>query len=78
MVSLRITYLGDKYWSLNNLPHRANGPAFYCTDGTIDWFVNGRRHRVDGPAQHLKGVNYWFINDVKLSEYEIMFLQLSK
>ena len=38
MVRLRIYKSGDKYWYLNNLLHRANGPAVIWNSVNYEWF----------------------------------------
>lgn len=41
---------GNKYWILNGLRHREDGPAVEFADGTRMWYQNGEPHREDGPA----------------------------
>jgi hypothetical protein len=40
----------DKFWYLNDLYHRENGPAIDYSDGYKAWFKHGKYHREDGPA----------------------------
>lgn len=61
--------LGNKYWYLNEIPHREGGPAVENSDGTKEWWVNGALHREDGPAiEHLDGYKQWFLNGKKLTK----------
>jgi hypothetical protein len=54
---------GDKYWSLNNKPHREDGPSVERSDGYKAWFLNGKRHREDGPAvERINGDKFWHLN----------------
>ena len=52
---------GNKYWYLNGILHRDDGPAVECVDGEKHWYVNGRCHRNDGPAVEFAngGTEYW-------------------
>ena len=60
-------YLKAKLWCLNGKPHREDGPAIECADGTKEWYLNGKRHREDGPAvEWADGTKEWWLNDVKL------------
>ena len=55
---------GNKYWFLNDLYHREDGPAIEYSDGTKKWFINGKQHRLDGPAIELiSGTKYWYLNN---------------
>ena len=53
---------GNRYWRINGLPHRADGPAITCADGSVEWYLDGRRHCENGPAVILAdGAKYWYI-----------------
>ena len=41
---------GDKFYYLNDLLHREDGPAEEYADGTKVWYKNGKYHRENGPA----------------------------
>ena len=52
-----------KYWYLNGLRHREDGPAAEWSDGTNCWYKNGKFHREDGPAiERPDGRKFWFLN----------------
>lgn len=54
---------GSKFWFLNGLYHRTDGPALEYADGSKAWYLNGLRHRTDGPAlEQVNGTKYWFLN----------------
>jgi hypothetical protein len=54
---------GYKYWYLNGILHRDNGPAFEGPYGMKKWYLNGFYHRMDGPAvEHYYGDNKWYLN----------------
>ena len=54
---------GDKYWFLNGLLHRENGPACEYADGDKSWWLNGKRHREYGPAiEAICGYKEWWLN----------------
>jgi hypothetical protein len=56
---------GNKFWMLNNMQHRVDGPAAECANGDKQWWLNGKRHRVDGPAiEFANGDKYWYQNDI--------------
>jgi hypothetical protein len=55
---------GDKYWYLNGLWHREDGPAIEWSNGGKEWWVNGMLHRLDGPAiESLNGSKHWYLNN---------------
>jgi len=57
---------GDKYWYLNDVLHRDDGPAQEWADGSKCWYLNGKKHRDDGPAQEWSdGSKYWYLNGKK-------------
>lgn len=55
---------GDKYWYLNGLRHREDGPAVEYSDGSKkSWYLNGLLHREDGPAiEFSDGTKAWYLN----------------
>ena len=56
---------GDKFYYLNNLLHRDDGPAIELANGTKCWYKNGQRHRIDGPAiEHYNGNKEWHLNGI--------------
>lgn len=57
-----------KYWRLNGLLHRTDGPAVLYADGSQSWFKNGKRHREDGPAIiGRNGTKSWYLKGKKYS-----------
>jgi len=60
---MSVTADGDRFWYLNGLLHRHDGPAAERADGGRYWYINGRLHREDGPAiEYAECVRYWYIN----------------
>lgn len=59
---LRIFRNGDKHWYLDNVLHRADGPA--VEEGkNKEWWLHGKRHRDNDPAvEHGDGTKMWFVN----------------
>ena len=54
---------GTKYWHVNGLLHREDGPAIEYPNGRKEWVLNGKRHREDGPAREwADGYKEWFLN----------------
>jgi len=47
-------YSSVRFWYLNGLWHREDGPAYEHADGTRAWYLNGQLHRED---QHREAVN---------------------
>ena len=63
-----------KYWYLNDLLHREDGPAIETSNGTKKWYLNGKRHRVDGPAiETSNGTKKWFLNGIEYIRVEYWF-----
>lgn len=59
----KINSYGDKYWQLNDLLHREDGPAAEYANGDKFWWLNGLRHRSDGPAcEFTNGIKLWYYN----------------
>ena len=53
---------GDKFWYLNGLSHREDGPAIELANGYKAWWFNGERHREDGPAiERPDGTKEWWL-----------------
>ena len=62
---------GTKYWYLNGLLHREDGPACEYADRSKSWYLNGKLHRIDGPAfESADGDKYWYLNGVEYTEEE--------
>ena len=54
---------GDKYWYLNGLYHREDGPAIEYANGDKYWYLNDKIHRINGPAiEYSNGDKYWYLN----------------
>lgn len=43
MIEIYIPSSGNKYWFLNEHPHRANGPAIVWTNGLKEWHWYGHQ-----------------------------------
>jgi len=64
--SKEFSYYGNKYWCLNDLLHREDGPAVEYANGDKVWYINGQCHREDGPAiEWAYGGKEWHINGEK-------------
>lgn len=60
---LEIDRYGNKFWYINGLLHRDDGPAIDCYSGTKEWYQNGLLHRLDGPAgEYASGTKFWYQN----------------
>ena len=60
---IKINKYGDKYYCVNNVLHREDGPAIEYSNGGKQWYKNGQCHREDGPAiEHPNGVKKWYKN----------------
>ena len=57
-------FFGSKYWTLNGLLHREDGPALENANGAKFWYLNGLRHRENGPAVELEdGYRAWYLHN---------------
>jgi hypothetical protein len=55
---------GNKFWYLNGLRHREDGPAMEWANGNKSWWRNGDLHREDGPAVEFpNGDKEWWLNN---------------
>ncbi len=69
---MTINELGTKFWLLNDLLHREDGPAIEYPDGTKHWFLNGEYHCEDGPAfEYADGTKMWYLNGKSVSWQEV-------
>jgi len=60
---------GSKFWHLNDVLHREDGPAIEHTNGGKFWYRHGKLHREDGPAcKHADGKKFWFLDGVRYSK----------
>jgi len=60
---------GTKFWYLNDVLHREDGPAIEHATGGKFWYRNGKLHREDGPAcKHSDGTKLWYLNGVRYSK----------
>jgi hypothetical protein len=56
-------YNGNRFWYLNDILHRTDGPAIEYADGHKAWYLNGKLHREDGPArEYSNGTKVWCVN----------------
>ena len=68
---LYIDFLGTKFYYLNNLLHREDGPAVQAINGDKSYWIDGMLHREDGPAvEWSNGNKVWYIRGERLSEEE--------
>ena len=59
---------GRKFWYINGIKHRDDGPAVIDACGTEEWCRNGKYHREDGPAViYPDGRKGWYLNGKKYS-----------
>jgi hypothetical protein len=66
---LIINDYGTKFYYLNDLLHREDGPAFERTDGCKVYYINGIHHREDGPAvEYPNGDRSYWVNGRLFSE----------
>jgi hypothetical protein len=55
---------GTKFWYLDDIRHRTDGPAVEWANGDTEWWQHGIRHRTDGPAiEYADGTKAWLLND---------------
>lgn len=56
-----------QFLDANYQPHRDDGPAIICPNGSRYWYQHGQLHRVGGPAvsEPFNHVEFW-INGVKM------------
>ena len=60
-----------KYWYINGLRHRLDGPAVVFNNNYKEWYINGKLHREDGPAvEYSDGYKFWYLNGIEYSEEE--------
>jgi hypothetical protein len=57
---------GDKFYSLNKLYHREDGPTIELANGDKYWYLNDKLHREDGPASESGSDKAWYINGERL------------
>jgi len=58
---IKIDLYGNKYYYVNNVVHREDGPAVEFSDGTRYWCKNGLYHRDNGPAiETCHGTKIWY------------------
>lgn len=64
---------GTKYWFLDRLLHREDGPAIEHANGTKFWYQNDNLHREDGPAcEFADGMKFWHIDGKQITEKEFL------
>jgi len=68
---------GNKWWYLNGIFHRKDGPAVEFADGGKFWYLNGKLHREDinpetgltmPTVEHADGNKAWYLNDKRHRE----------
>lgn len=61
---LKIDEFGNKFYYLNDKPHREDGPAIELNTGSKFWYQNAKLHRTDGPAViYGTGRKEWYYHD---------------
>jgi len=69
--TFEISVHNTRFWCLNNILHRVDGPAIEWFDGEKEWCFNGETHRINGPAiERSDGSKWWYFDNVKYSEQE--------
>ena len=64
---------GSRYWYMNGVRHREDGPAIEYANGYKEWYFNGKLHREDGPAvEYSDGSKEWYLNGKGLTEEEFL------
>lgn len=53
---------GFTTYTLRDVLHRLDGPAFIWGSGSKSWYLNGRLHRLDGPANVGDYFEKWYLN----------------
>ena len=67
--TVKVLNNGTKYWYLNGVLHREDGPAIENVDGGKAWYLNGLLHRGDGPAvERTDGDKEWYLNGERYRE----------
>jgi hypothetical protein len=70
---------GRKYWFLNGLLHREDGPAAVYPNGIECWYLNGELHREDGPAiVYTVGEKQWYLNDKQVGKKTVELYYMLK
>ena len=60
---IKISKNSTKFYYVNNVLHREDGPAIEDVNGNKYWYKNGLLHREDGPAiEKVSGYNSWNLN----------------
>ena len=61
---IEIDGCGNKFYYINNVLHREDGPAIEFTSGNKHWYKYGKLHRENGPAvEDADGYKGWYLND---------------
>ena len=69
--TVKIDTDGTRFWYLNNMLHREDGPAIEYAGGDKFWYLNDKLHREDGPAiEYASGTKLWYLNGKELTEQE--------
>ena len=67
---IKIDKFSTKYYYVNNVLHREDGPAVEYVNGSKCWYKNGNIHRDGGPAmEFVDGRKYWYKNGKRHREY---------
>ena len=60
---IKVDAVGNKYYYVDFIIHRENGPAIEYITGEKWWYKNGLLHREDGPAiEYANGNKIWYKN----------------
>jgi hypothetical protein len=61
----------NKYWYLNDLLHRVDGPAVEYACGDKLWYLHDELHRVTGPAvEWADGTHAWWLNGIRYPDLD--------
>jgi len=60
--NIQTNVFGDKFYYLDYLLHRLDGPAVEFSNGNKYWYKHGNLHREDGPAkEYANGDKCWYL-----------------
>ena len=66
---------GSRFWFLNGVLHREDGPAHINFNNTNHWYFGGKTHRIDGPAvEWFNGEKEWWVDGNQITEEQCKLL----
>ena len=67
--TMKVDERDTKWWTLNGMLHREDGPAVEYVNGHKAWWVHDNRHREDGPAiEYANGDKAWWLKGKKYED----------